>query len=304
MNVKRIKTFMLVVEHRSFSTVAQIQDMSQPAVSKQIQTLEKELGVPLLNRATLEPTEVGRRVYHKASSFMREWEELLLTCQAFQGELTGLLQIGASTIPGTYLIPQILRNFLAEYPRIEVQLSVHESDEVLDLVKEQKLDIGFIGRAPEDERFGSRLIATDRLVVIGPKDSESIDDFEEIKKAPFIFRSDRSGTWRAAKQGVQALGHSVDALKCVATVQNTESVLAMVEAGLGYGIVSEMAAKPGKESGRVKSLITLPVERDFYAVYLNSRAQQAALSSLIQFSSHNGEDSTATSSTPSPVIDS
>jgi DNA-binding transcriptional LysR family regulator len=283
MNLKIIKTFMMVVDYKSFSAVATIQDISQPAVSKQVKSLEKELGVPLLHRETCEPTEAGRLVYHQGERFMASWEGLVEECRRYQGELTGVLHIGASSIPGTYFVPAILRKFIDVYPRMEVKLSVMESDEVLEHVKEGKFDVGFVGSQPKSDQLTSRMITKDKLFVIGPIDSEEIADIEEIKEHPFIFRSDRSGTWKAVEKGLNERGISAGELKCVAKVQNTESVISMVEAGLGFSIVSDIAAKKAVKHGRIKMLVELPVEREFFAVYLTSKQQNQILSTLVDY---------------------
>ncbi|WP_188624336.1 selenium metabolism-associated LysR family transcriptional regulator [Caldalkalibacillus thermarum] len=285
MNLKRVKTFMLAAEHKNFSTVAQILNISQPAVSKQIKKLEKELGVPLLNRDTLEPTEAGRIVLRHGETLLKGWQEIVEQCAALQGNMAGLIKIGASTIPGTYLLPPILQKFLDRFPQMEVQLAVHESTHVLELITNEKVDIGFVGISPADESLKQHVIAKDKLVIIGPDHGEEIEDFEDIKDSPFVFRSERSGTWRAADQGLRKWGYSVRDLKCVAKVEHTESVISMVQAGLGYSIVSNIAARAAVQAKRVKILAELPIEREFYAVYLPAKENNQAITHLVDLAS-------------------
>lgn len=281
MNLSRIQTFMYVVKYKSFSKVAERLDISQPAVSKQIKALEKELGVSLLYRETFEPTEAGRIVINKGEKLIREWNMLVESCEAFRGEMTGLLSIGASTIPGTYLIPTILRKFLDRYPLIDLRLSIYESDEVLEHLRNGKIDIGFVGCRPSEKEFVSEIVAKDRLLIIAPPGTSNVEDSSALKEVPFIFRSEKSGTWQAAKKGLQALGYSIDELKCMAKVQSTESVITMVEQGLGYSIVSDYAARMATKHGRVKVVMSLPTERYFYAVYLQSKENHPVIKALL-----------------------
>lgn len=280
MNLKRIRTFMLVVDHKNFSTVAELLDISQPAVSKQIKTLEEELGVLLLHRDAVEPTEAGRLVYKTGKKLLQAWDELAAECRAQQGEMSGLLRIGASTIPGSHLMPAILREFRDRYPRIEVKLSVHDSKEVQEQLRDGKLDIGVIGMHPKPD-VTSHLLAKDRMVLVGPVDSEDVDGFGDVRGLPFIFREEGSGTWDAAKNGLHKWGGSVNDLKQVAVVDSTEAVISLVEAGLGYSILSDLAAQQATQHGRVKVLAELPEEREFYLIYPDAKRHLPALSALV-----------------------
>ncbi|WP_227934826.1 selenium metabolism-associated LysR family transcriptional regulator [Alkalihalobacillus deserti] len=282
MNLKRIHTFILLIDHKSFSTVGDILNISQPGVTKQIQTLEKELGTSLLYRDSLEPTDAGRLVYRKGKSLLYDWQKLEEKCRAFENHLTGLLKVGASSIPSTYIVPTILKQFLNQHPQIEINLSVYESDEVLDMVQNEKLDIGFIGSKPQTEGLKSTLIARDRLLLIGPPDSEEIKGFEDIKDFPFIFRTARSGTWKAAQKGMLEWGGSINELKCLATVHSTESVITMVESGLGYSIVSDIAARSASKYNRIKILTELPVSREFYCVYSPYKQHHPAIIEFLE----------------------
>ncbi|BCJ86755.1 selenium metabolism-associated LysR family transcriptional regulator [Effusibacillus dendaii] len=281
MNLKRIRTFMMVVEHKNFSVVAELLDVSQPAVSKQIKTLEEELGVVLLHRESIEPTEAGRFVYQKGKELMRDWQQLVDECRSMQGELSGLLRIGTSTIPGSYLLPAFFGEFRKRYPRVEFRISVNSSEEVLHLLRDGKLEIGIVGVEPKGDPFVSHLIGEDHMVMIGPADSDEVDGFGDIKNLPFIFRQSGSGTWEAAKEALQKWGGSVDELRSVAEVDSTEAVISMVEAGIGYSIISDLAALPATKHGRVKVLASLPETRGFYLTYLTIKRQNPAIDALV-----------------------
>lgn len=281
MNLKRIKTFMMVIDHKSFSTVANILKISQPAVSKQIKTLEVELGISLLNRETVEPTEAGKFVYRKGKKFLYEWEVLVEECRRLQGELTGVVRIGASTVPGTYIVPRILRKFLNIHPNVDIQLSVHESGEIIDLLKEGVIDIGFVGSTPFNEEMISHVVKKDHFTLIGPKDSEEIANLTDVKDLPFIFRSEKSGTWQGVEKALEAIGVATDELHCIAKVETTEAVISMVEAELGFSIISSLAAEQAVGQGRIKNMKQLPVERSFYLTYLQTKKIHPAIVSLV-----------------------
>ncbi|QOY34787.1 selenium metabolism-associated LysR family transcriptional regulator [Anaerobacillus isosaccharinicus] len=284
MNLKRIKTFMMVLDNKSFSTVANLLNISQPAVSKQVKTLEAELGINLLHRETVEPTEAGKVVYQKGKKFLYDWDVLVEECRRLQGELTGVLRIGASSVPGTYIVPSLLREFLNVHPSVDIQLSIHDSGEIPSLLKEGSLDVGFVGSEPIGDELISHIIKKDQFILIGPKDSEEINDLTTIKNLPFIFRSEKSGTWQGVERSLKGLGISTFELRCIAKVKTTEAVISMVEADLGYSVVSSIAATQAMKQNRIKVIKTLPNERNFYLTYSHSKKIHPAIVSLVTLS--------------------
>ncbi len=276
---------MMVIDHKSFSIVANLLKISQPAVSKQIKTLEAELGINLLYRETAEPTEAGKIVYQKGKKFLYDWDVLVEECRRLQGELSGVIKIGASTVPGTYMVPGLLRKFLNLHPSVDIQLSIHESGEINDLLKDGSIDVGFVGSEPTSEEFISHNIMKDQFLLIGPKESEDINDLTTLRDLPFIFRSEKSGTWQGVEKNLQALGISTSELRCIARVKTTEAVISMVEAELGYSVVSSIAATQAMKQDRIKIIHQLPVERNFYLTYLHSKKLHPAIVSLVALSS-------------------
>lgn len=275
---------MMVLDYKSFSTVATLLNISQPAVSKQIKTLETELGIHLLHRDTVEPTEAGRIVYQKGKKFLYEWDVLVEECRRLQGELTGVIRIGASTVPGTYIVPSLLRKFLNVHPNVDIQLSIHESGEIPNLLKEGAIDVGFTGSEPEGSELISHIIKKDHFILIGPKESEEVNDLSIIKNLPFIFRSEKSGTWQGVEKSLKSLGISVHELRSIAKVKTTEAVISMVEANLGYSVVSSIAATQAVKQNRIKVIKVLPYDRNFYLTYLQSKQIHPAIVSLVTLS--------------------
>lgn len=280
----------MVLDHKSFSTVANLLNISQPAVSKQIKTLEIELGLPLLSRETVEPTEAGKLVYQKGKKFLYDWEVLVEECHRLKGELSGLVRIGASTVPGTYFVPRFLREFLNIHPSVDIQLSVHESEEITELIREGSIDVGFVGSKPLSDDFISHVVKKDHFILIGPTNSEEIIDLTSVKDLPFIFRSGKSGTWQGVEKSLNTLGFSINELHCIAKVETTEAVLSMVEAELGYSVVSSIAATQAMRQGRIKIIHHLPYERSFYLTYLQSKKINPAIESLISISAKDAFD--------------
>src|SRR5215212_6062600 len=126
MDTRQLASFCTVVEQQSFSLAAEQLGVTQPAVSLQIRSLEKRLGVQLLDRSgrRVEPTDAGRRLYRSALRLLAQEEQLLAELgEEAEGELTGRLEIGASTGPGGTVLPVVLAEFQEAHPAVHVALS-------------------------------------------------------------------------------------------------------------------------------------------------------------------------------------
>jgi DNA-binding transcriptional LysR family regulator len=148
MHLQHLRTLIAVAEEGSLSAAARALRISQPAVTKQIQRMESELGLTLLVRGPrrgAELTPAGERTL----AFARETIANLLTLErelaAFKEIGRGTLVLAASTIPGEYLLPGALAAFRARYPRVKVVMSISDTDDVAARVMADEVDLGVIG---------------------------------------------------------------------------------------------------------------------------------------------------------------
>ncbi|RLC61052.1 MAG: LysR family transcriptional regulator, partial [Chloroflexota bacterium] len=143
-----LRTFVEVVQRRSFSAAAQALGISQPAVSQQIQRLEEELGVKLLlrdGRGLVGLTASGQAVLDFARSTLAAYDALCAELRRLEEDIAGTLRLAASTTPGEYLVPQLLADFRAQHPGVEAQVTVSDTANVVRHVLAGECDLGFIG---------------------------------------------------------------------------------------------------------------------------------------------------------------
>src|ERR671927_276345 len=127
MDTRQLAAFCAVVERRSFSQAAERLGVTQPAVSLQVRSLEKRLGTQLLDRSgrRVEPTEAGLRLYRGAQRLLALEEQVVAEVGQQGGEeLSGDLEIGASTGPGGIVVAQLLCEFAEHHQDLHVTLSV------------------------------------------------------------------------------------------------------------------------------------------------------------------------------------
>src|SRR5438876_4579251 len=149
MDTRQLAAFCEVVERRSFSEAATRLGVTQPAVSQQVRALEQRLGTQLLDRSgrRVEPTEAGLRLYRGAQKLLALEEQLFDEVAEPDAPLHGTLELGASTGPAAIVVPLLLCEFQRENPDLRVELSVFDTQSVVELVAERRLELGIVGAA-------------------------------------------------------------------------------------------------------------------------------------------------------------
>src|SRR2546426_4804093 len=150
MDLRRLEIFVKVAELGSFSRAAEALFLTQPTVSEHVRGLEDELGVQLLDRLGrgAMPTRAGQLFLgyaHRLLSLAREARQAI---DQFQGRMSGELIVGGSTIPGEYLMPELIGQFRGKYPDVSVSLSIGSSRQVMDWVEEGRVELGMVGAVP------------------------------------------------------------------------------------------------------------------------------------------------------------
>ncbi|MCL4370833.1 MAG: LysR substrate-binding domain-containing protein [Chloroflexi bacterium] len=240
MNLYRLRIFLAVARRLSYSRAAEDLFISQPAVSRHVASLEKELGVQLLgqsgNRVFL--TETGRLVYGYAQRLFDVEEELGRALAEMANLGRGYLRLGASSTPGVYLLPPVVAAFQELYPEIEVSLLVTNSQEVETRVLGGELDLGFVGMSFQP---GVQILpyTRDRLVIVAPPShplaSEATVPLERLRSERFLLREPGSGTRRVLEEELERHGFR---LFRVMELAGCEAVKRGVMAGMGIAAVS------------------------------------------------------------------
>ncbi len=292
MNLEYLRTFVSIVEHGSLSAAARARRISQPAVTKQVQRLELELGLPLLvrvSRRPLELTPAGERLL----AFAQE------TCARLEGlerDLAGLKEIGpgtlslaASTIPGEHILPGLLSGFRKAYPEVVVHVTISDTADVATRLLAGKADIGIIGSIPRRPGLRLERLMRDEVVLAVPPghpfaDREAVSA-DELRGQPLILREEGSGTRRSVEQALEAAGLSLPPESVALTLGSTQSVLQAVAQGLGVGFVSARAAAQGAADGHLACvrLSGVDLTRDLLLAVLPGRIGDPLIARFLDF---------------------
>ncbi|MCT7315087.1 LysR family transcriptional regulator [Ralstonia sp. CHL-2022] len=178
-SLQSMRLYVRAVELGSFSAVAREAKIGQPAVSKVISAMEKDLGVRLLERTTtsLTPTDEGRRFYERSKQVLEEYADAIADVQGQTQRPVGRVVISAPTGLGELRLNTLVLRFLAKYPAIEVELNL--TDRIIDLV-EEGIDVAIrIGDELPPNAVARNVAWSPRLLVATP---------EYIKRSPRIKR--------------------------------------------------------------------------------------------------------------------
>src|SRR5438093_9752912 len=173
MDTRQLAAFCAVVERKSFSEAAERLGVTQPAVSQQIRSLEERVGQQLLDRSgrRVEPTEAGNRLYRSAQRLLALERQLLEEVAGeAEGPLRGQLAIGASTGPGGTVVPVLLCEFAEANPEVTVDLSISDTQTIVDRVARRELELGVVGATPRNRTVAYEPFFHDEVVLVCPPD--------------------------------------------------------------------------------------------------------------------------------------
>lgn len=276
---RHLQIFVAVYREKSFTKAAEQLYTSQPTVSEHIQNLEARLNCRLFDRLgrSILPTAEAEMLYPRAIAILddlrRLEEDINTTRQGISGELT----IGASTIPGTYMLPAIAASFKNEFPGISFEIRINDSAKIVEAVAGSELLIGVVGAKIPSTGLLFQPFAEDELILAATAASPmpSAITMEELYTLPFIVRERGSGTRKSIETLLSQQQYALDRFNICATLGSSASVKEAIKANLGVSIISRHALRDELANGTIKEIqVTgLTMKRSFYVVTSRKRTQ-------------------------------
>lgn len=291
MDLHRLDIFCHVYEDESFSQGARRLGLSQPTVSIHIKALEESLGVQLFNRLgrEIEPTEAADYLYENGRPLLEDMRILLEKMSGYLHRLEGDLAVGASTIPGEYLLPAWLRSFHEEHPGVRGRVTVRDSREIVEAVLDGRVPLGFVGARLEEDTLHYEEVARDRLKLTGAADSpwtsRDTVTLEEIRQAPLILREPGSGTRLRFERLLDQHGLRLDDFRIVLELGSTSAVKEAVKEGLGVSFISDVAIRSELRVGLLSTASLVgedELERRFFVVHDQRRVLSPLVRAFLQ----------------------
>jgi len=291
MDTRQLAAFCAVVERRSFSQAAEQLGVTQPAVSLQIRSLEQRLGRQLLDRSgrRVEPTEAGQLFYRGAQRLLALEEQLLQELgEEGEGELTGRLEIGASTGPGSTLVPVVLAEFQRLHPGVQVALTVSDTQAVVEQVARRELELGVVGAVRRQRGVTFEPFFRDEVVLVVPKGHRRAGKtmtLDELKEEPLVLMQEGAGVRHVIEDELREHGIRLRDLNVGLELGLQESARAAALAGFGATFISRAAIEGELAAGTLAIVRVQGLEpsRDVQLVRSTGRAETRVSRAFLDF---------------------
>ena len=291
MKLNQLEIFCKIIDSGSFSKSAKACRLSQPTLTEHIKSLESYLGIVLLDRLGREviPTKAGDILYAYAKRILSLKAEAEQKLNSLKGDLKGGLMVGASTIPGEYILPPLLKMFKEKFPNIFMHLRISDTKMITEDILQNRIEMGIVGAKVESAKLEYHTFVKDELVLAVPssfswarRKSVSPDDLKEI---PFVLREEGSGTGMVMKEALKSYSVDISDLNVVAILGSTMAVVQAIRNGVGCSVVSRRAVQDDLATGVLKSV---PVEgitfaRDFYLVTRRGKSKSPLCEAFFNF---------------------
>ena len=236
-----LKIFIAVVEHKNFSRAAEELYISQPSVSLQIRNLETELGTKLINRSPkhLELTQSGEIFYGHAKNILLIYDKAKEEIDQLSNVVTGGLKVGASYTIGEYILPSVVAEFAVQYPKVEIETSIANTEEVIQAVRANHLDLALVEGEANHTDLVIRPLMEDEIILVVPNQHAlarlPIVTAEHLQDQVWILRESGSGTRAFSDKLIKDRGIQV---KKSYIFGSGQAVKQAVISGLGIALVS------------------------------------------------------------------
>ena len=271
----RLKIFCDAAEHGSFTKAAQLNFITQPAVTKNIKELEADLGISLFERknARVTLTQAGSVYYKQALHILSLYDEAKFKVEELKGEFSGELKIGASTTIGQYVLPEVLAAFNAKYPQVNISMENANTEEIEKSVQEGKVSLGFIEGQSNKVSLKYEVVQKDELVAVvsalNPLASRDEISIADLIQQNIVLRETGSGSLDIILDYLKRSKVKVSELRVKAHLGSSESIKRYLAYNDCVGFLSIHAVDQELLSGKLKVLEVkgLEIKRNFYAVY-------------------------------------
>jgi len=274
--IQQMEAVIALVEEGSFSRAAKRMLLTQPALTKNIKNAEDYLGVRLANRSSagISLTPEGKIIYDYARRMLKLRNEAREKIIALGKNTGGNIYLSASTIPADYILPRVLSAYRKTNPDTRIYIKTVDSEAAMNMVLDNEVELGCIGKKPLNNKLVSQPLWKDRLVLVVPEFhpwcKKKLVTFPELLNEPFVVRERGSAT----RESFEALlkkskSLSLSQFNICGALGSSEAVKEAVIAGLGVSVISIYAVSRELSQGLLFEVPIqgLSLERNFYLIY-------------------------------------
>ncbi|MDO4535064.1 MAG: LysR substrate-binding domain-containing protein [Clostridium perfringens] len=288
MNFRRLEIFYETAKSLSMTEAGKILYISQPSVSQAIKELEEEIDSKLFDR-------IGKRLYltHEGEVFLiyvrrilNLYEEGNKILREINDGDKGKIYLGASSTIGTYILPEIMKDYCNDFKNIDISLNIANTESIENLVLNNKVDFGFIEGKLKSDEIIKTLIWEDEIVFICSKDHEfgnlDIVDESRIKNEKLIVREKGSGSRDTVNN---YLDKNHIKYNIAMELGNSEAIIRTVKNGLGIGCISSKCIENTKINDEINifRLKNHCIERKLYLIIHKDKFVSKNMKNFIRY---------------------
>ncbi|MDU5187004.1 LysR family transcriptional regulator [Finegoldia magna] len=257
MDISKLESFLVLADCKSFTKTAELRYLSQPAISKHIDSLEQELGVFLFDRngKTVSLTIQGRHFIKYAESIVKIYQKSQELIRQIEDLNQGTLYFGSTNFIGIYLMPKFIKAFQDKYPKINVNMTVGSSKDLFKKLEKNEIEFVFLSHYVkiDTNKYISKPFFTDEMVlVVSSKNKlaeKSTCSISDIKDQVFITKSQTSSLYKFLESCVVDVKFKKELI-----IDNQEAIKKAVVENAGVSIMSKKSAQLEEEAGLVKCI--------------------------------------------------
>ncbi len=265
--------------------------LSQPTISSHIKDLENHFDCRLIDRLAKEavPTKAGELLYGYAKKILAQRDEIETALAEYNGKIQGRLVIGGSTIPGTYLMPQLIADFKRQYPNVIISLIIGDTAHIIDGILDGRLELGIVGARAETQKIDQKKLISDEMRLVVPAHhrwaGKNHVPLKQLFSEPFILRESGSGTLKSLHQSLRDRGQAVEDLTVIAELGSTQAICQGIKNGIGVSILSTLAVAEDLQAGKLSALKVdgLHLKRNFYLTWRRHRSPSPMHRAFVKF---------------------
>lgn len=260
--------------------------LTQPAVSKSIRELEKELGITLFKRekGRLHLTESGKYLLAETEQLLKKERAILFEIGKMRNDFTGILQIGASTTLAQYILPEMLARFTQTYPQVKIHVASGNTDQMEREVLADNLHLAFIEGTPTQPDLHYIPFLKDEIVLVCANKNPipEIISKDRLRELGFVFREKGSGTYHIIKKHLAEIGIPIHQLQDQLILGSTEGIKEYLQYSDCFALLSIYSIRKELAAGSLKvvEIEGLNIERLFYAIHRQGEIDPYAQSFL------------------------
>ncbi len=283
--IEAIRLFIRVVDLGSFSKAAADLRIGQPAATKRVAQLEKQLGARLLHRSThgVTPTEIGLLYYEKCKLIAHHVEEAQSVAGLLQSQVQGVLRVSTSVAFGRRVLVPLLMRFMREHPQLQIDLNF--DDRYVNLV-EQGMDVAIRMGRLEDSTLGARYLGLNPWVLVASSDYLKAHGTPQapadLAAHDALIYSTVQGDARWNFTSAKGKMLSIP-VKGPLRSNSLSALLAAARSGMGVAALPRYVAEESLKTSAVTPLLTdwtLPVQ-EIHAVFSSPRLVPAKVSTFV-----------------------